>query len=340
MKMRILSRENVMKAVNLDKVMETVEGVYVSKAHDNAVAWPTVFYDFKTGEKDMDIKSGYIKGDEIHGLKIINWTDANAAKGLPTLIGLIMVFDTNTGLPVGVLDGSFITGIRTGCAGAIGAKYLARRDSETLFVLGAGNQAFFQMGAFLKCFPGLKTIYIADPLRPENAQMLAETAASRLLGELKVDASGVKFVAASSEEAMADALGKSDMVATVTPARTPIIKKEWVKPGTHFSCIGSDMSGKEEIEGEIFRDALIYVDDYHHVVEVGEMEIPLRDGIITEADIKGEMGQLILGQIGGRTSDEQITIYDACGMALLDIATAKAALDLAEEQGLGDVVEI
>jgi len=340
MKMRILSRQQVMEAVNLDKVLETVENVYKSKAMGNAVPWPTVFYDFKTGEKDMDIKSGYIKGDEIHGLKIINWTDANSALGLPTLIGLIMVFDTNTGMPVGVLDGSFITGIRTGCAGAIGAKYLARPESETLFVLGAGNQAFFQMGAFIKCFPGLKKIYIADPFRPENAEKLAETAAERLLHELKVDASDISFEAAYTEEAMKTALRTADMVATVTPARNPIIKKEWVQPGTHFSCIGSDMSGKEEIEGEIFRDALIYVDDYHHVVEVGEMEIPLRDGIITEADIKGEMGQLILGRIEGRSSQEQITIYDACGMALLDIATAKAALDLAESQDMGTVVEI
>lgn len=340
MKMRVLSGNDIKKALNMDKVMDTVETIYKLKAQEKTVVWPTVFHDFITGEKDMDIKSGYIKGEEIHGLKIINWTDANAALGLPTLVGLIMVFDSNTGLPLGVLDGSVITGMRTGCAGAVGAKYLARKDSKNLFVLGAGNQAFYQIAAFINCFPQLEKIYVADPIKPDNARKFVANIQARLLDELKVDASKVIFVAASAEDEMATAVADSDMVVTVTPARTPVIKKEWVKPGTHFSCIGSDMTGKEEIDPELFRDAIIYLDDYSHVVEVGEMEMPLKQGVITEANIKGEMGKLILGETVGRTSDDQITIFDACGMALLDIATAKSALELAEKDGFGQPVEI
>lgn len=340
MKMRVMSRGDVMAALNLDKVMETVETVYKRKAQGNTVVWPTVVHDFKTGEQDMDIKSGYLKGEEIHGLKMINWTDANAAKGLPTLVGLILVCDTVTGLPLGVLDGSFITGMRTGCAGAIGAKYLARKDSETLFVLGAGNQALFQIGAFLKQFPGLKKIYVADPMSPENARRFAAAAPGRLAEELKVDAGETVFVDASSQEEMAAAVSDSDMVVTVTPAREPVIKKEWVKPGTHLSTIGSDMSGKEEIDPQLFAGALVYADDLPHCIEVGEMEIPLKKGVISKDEIAGEIGSLILGQSRGRQNDEEITIYDATGMALLDIATAKAALDLAVEAGLGQEVEI
>lgn len=118
------------------------------------LAWPTVFYDFKTGEKDMDIRSGYLKDAQLHGLKVINWTIANAQRGLPPLIGVILVFDTETGLPLGLLDGRLITGLRTGCAGAVGARYLARRDSRTLFVLGTGPQAFYQVGRFSGPSPG------------------------------------------------------------------------------------------------------------------------------------------------------------------------------------------
>ena len=100
------------------------------------------------------------------------------------------------------------------------------------------------------------------------------------------------------------------------------------------------MSGKEEIDPEIFRNALVYGDDLMHTIPDGEMEIPLKTGIITKDDLKGEIGELIIGEKSGRASDDEITIFDACGMALLDIATAKAALEMAEKAGLGQIVEM
>lgn len=130
------------------------------------------------------------------------------------------------------------------------------------------------------------------------------------------------------------------MIVTATPSRTPIIRADWVRPGTHLSTIGSDMSGKEEIEPELFHGAVIVCDDKEHCMEAGEVEIPLRDGLITPQDIRCEIGELILGRAKGRESDEQITIYDPCGMALLDIACAKAVLKLAEQNNIGQIVEI
>ena len=126
---------------------------------------------------------------------------------------------------------------------------------------------------------------------------------------------------------------------TVTPSREPVIKKEWVRPGMHFSTVGSDMEGKEELDPEIFADAKVFVDDMEHCIEAGETEIPVKKGIVTEEDIN-EIGDLILGNCQGRTSDDDITIYDPAGMALLDIAAAKVALDLADEKNLGAVVEL
>ena len=329
-----------MKVVDMDKVMSTVENVYRRKAQGETVVWPTVFHEWEPGIHDMDIKSGYIKGDELHGLKCINFNDRNLEKGLPSLVGLIMVFDTETGMPLGILDGSIITGLRTGCAGAVGAKYLARKDAEILFVFGAGNQAFFQVGAFIRAFPELKKVYVCDMLKPDNGEKFVKEIRGRLESELKIDSKEIIFEDASSEEKMKKALSETDMVATVTPSREPVIKKEWVKPGTHFSCIGSDMSGKEEIDPEIFRNAVVFGDDLMHTIPDGEMEIPIKTGVISKDELKGEIGQLIIGEQSGRTSDEQITIFDACGMALLDIATAKAALELAEKAGLGQIVEM
>lgn len=337
MKMRILSTEDVMKVVEMKPVIESVEQVYMQKSGNEAAVWPTVFYEFEPGVSDMDIKSGYLKAAGLFGHKTVSLFTQNKEKGLPELIGSIMVFDAATGAPIGLLDGSYITGVRTGAAGAIGAKYLARKDSKTLFILGAGHQAAFQVAAMLTEFPQLKKIYVSDPISHENAVSFVESLPQRLKDEFGIDAPGVDVQAVND---LGKAIPESDIIITVTPSKKPLIKKEWVSPGTHFSCIGADMEGKEEIDPAIFAEAVVFVDDMFHCVEAGEVEIPLKKGVIEKKDIIGEIGGLILGDAKGRISDEQITIYDATGMALLDIAAAKAALELAEEKGLGTVVEI
>lgn len=329
---KILSKEDIMQVIEMKPVIRCVEEVYKLKSEGDTVVWPTTFYEFDPGHADMDIKSGYLKGAGIFGHKTVSWFGANREKGLPELVGVIVVFDANTGLPIGILDGGYITGLRTGAAGAIGAKYLARPDSETLFVLGAGNQAAFQIAAMLTLFPGLKKIFVADMLNPENAERFVRALPKRLAEEFGVDASGVALEASVRPE---ETVPQADIIITVTPSKAPVIKREWVQPGTHLSCIGADAEGKEEIDPEIYRDAVIFVDDMVHCIEAGETEIPLKKGVITRENIVGEIGDLILQKVPGRTAPEQITIYDATGMALLDIAAGKAALDLAEQKGLG-----
>ena len=332
----VLNRNEIMQVIEMQPAMEAVENVYKMKSSGEAVAWPTVFHIFEEGSRDMDIRSGYLPGEHIFGHKTIGFFGGNAEKGLPTLMATINIFDEFTGQLVGVLEGAYITGIRTGAAGAIGAKYLARKDSETLFILGAGNQAAYQIGASLCAFPGLKKVYIADMMNPENGERFAAGIAQRLADELGIDASGVTFEATTD---LASAVPDSDIVITVTPSREPVIRKEWVRPGMHFSTVGSDMEGKEELDPEIFRNAKVFVDDMEHCIEAGEVEIPVKKGIVQESDIH-EIGELLLGGCAGRTSDEDITIYDPAGMALLDIAAARVALDLAAEKGLGTVIEL
>lgn len=333
---RVMNRNDIMQVIEMAPTIQAVENVYTMKSCGEAVAWPTVFHVFEEGQRDMDIRSGYLPGEHIFGHKTIGFFAGNAAKGMPNLMATINVFDEFTGSPVGILEGAYITGVRTGAAGAIGAKYLAREDSETLFVLGAGNQAAYQIAATIVCFPNLKKVYVADLLFPENAEKFVAGIRERLTDELGIDAAGVVFEATNEPEIT---VPQSDIVITVTPSREPVIKKEWARPGMHFSTVGSDMEGKEELDPEIFADAKVFVDDMEHCVEAGEVEIPVKKGIVTESDIR-EIGELILGRCEGRTSDTDITIYDPAGMALLDIAAANVALKLADEKNLGTVVEL
>jgi len=335
--MKVLSKNDIMQVLEMKPIIRCVEQVYCQKSEGDTVVWPTTFYEFDPGHADMDIKSGYLKGAKLYGHKTVSWFGANKEAGLPDLTGVIVIYSAETGLPLGVLDAAYITGIRTGAAGAIGAKYLARPDSRNLVICGSGNQAAFQAAAMLALFPDLEKITVYNALFPEQAVAFAEALPKRLEEEFGLTGYRAQICAEADPVKVFD---DADVVITVTPARAPYIKREWIRPGTHFSCIGADMSGKEEIDPEILRGARIFVDDKKHCIEAGEIEIPLKMGVITEAEIQGEIGDLILGKVPGRQKDEEITVYDATGMALLDIAAASVALELAREKGLGQSVEL
>lgn len=334
---KVLKMEDTKKVLSMEKVIETVEEVYRAKSVGDTVVFPLVFHEFNPGIADMDIKSGWLKGSQIFGLKLVSWFGKNPEKGLPSLVGTVLIFDANTGAPVGLLDGSHITGMRTGAAGAIGAKLLARKDSKKLLVVGAGHIATFQIAATLQCFPQLEEVMVYDAMDFPNAVRFVDAIKDKLEEDFHMKASGVKFTAVGDVQA---ATGQSDIIITVTPSKQPIIMKEWVKPGTHFSCIGADMSGKEEVDPEIFKDARVFTDDTPQCMNVGEIEVPVAEGILKEEDIAGEIGDILTGKVEGRENDSQITVFDATGTALLDLLTGMVALDEAKKHGLGQTVEL
>lgn len=337
MKIKVLSRTDLINILEMPKVIEGVESVYKAKAQGDVVAWPLVEHKFSTGAL-MDIRSGGAFGEVgIHGAKLLNNFPENAAKGLPVFTGVLMAFDSETGLPMGVMDASYITSMRTGAAAAIGAAALARPDSENLLLVGAGLQSIYLLGATLIKMPGIKKVRVIDTFAPENADRYVTTIKDRLKKELNVDASGVVFEAACD---MKEAVGKSDVILTITRSTSPLIRKDWLKPGTHLSCIGADMVGKEEIDPEIFRTARCFADDAKQCCTVGEMEIPAKMGILSPETVTGEIGEVLVGLKQGRVSDEDITVFDATGLAALDLVTAKTAVRSAEEKGLGTTVEI
>lgn len=338
MNVKVLGRTDLKELLEMNDVIEGVKSAYRLKAEGETVVWPLVSHDFTDRNAVMDIRSGGIFGEEqLHGLKMLNNFPLNLQKGLPSFNGMLLIFDSQTGIPLGVMDASYITCMRTGAAGAIGAQLLARKDSENLFILGAGKQAIFQIAAALTAFSGLKKVYIADQLCPDNAANLAETCGKKLWEDFHLDSGSVVFEGVKD---IASAVADSDIIITVTPARSPVIQKEWVREGTHFSCIGADMEGKEEIDLHIFENARIFADDIPQCMKVGEMEVPIKTGVISEEDIAGEIGQVLSGNLRGRTDDKQITIFDATGLAILDLVTGKRAIAQADSKGTGLTADI
>ncbi len=344
---RVLSKSMVKQVLSPKATLATVEKVYRSKALEHSTLWPMIFYEFEPGVADMDIKSGYMQELSIYGLKLVSWYGENPQRNLPALYGTTLLFDSETGRPIGLVDAAYITGMRTGAAGAIGSKWLARKNAATLLMAGTGHLALFQILSHLLAIPTLKNILISSPRGLDSAEKLAASCREKLTALVKAGPLLAEFPEIEqilqtidiSAAPLEQAVPLSDIIVTATPAREPFIKAEWVTPGTHISCMGADMSGKQEIAGSLFAKARVFVDDLEQAVNVGEAEIPLRDGIIQKAQLQ-EIGQLLLGQVAGRQTEAEITIFDSTGIALQDLAVTKQLLDLAAAEKIGQIVEL
>ena len=211
----ILTRKDVMSVIDMKETIDAVRNVYKLKSEGKAVIWPLVNYEFVDEHAAMDIRSGYIKGEQLHGLKMLNNFPENREKGLPPFNGIMMVYDSNTGIPIGILDASYITCMRTGAAGALGVDLLARKDAKSLMILGAGKQAPFQIAATLTLRPQIETVYIVDPLSYDAARNFVANIEEQLKNEFHFAEVNAKFVAVESIE---EAVRQSDAIITVTPS--------------------------------------------------------------------------------------------------------------------------
>lgn len=332
---RILNADQVLNLVTIPMALEAVEGAYAQKHAGEASVWPLLFHEFVDGVRDMDLKSGNLDGDGIWGLKAISCYYDNPDQGFPVYHGTSLVFDYATGAPKAVLNAMPITRFRTGAAGAVGAKWLARKDAHVLVVCGDGGLCPYLIAANLIVLPQLERVVVTNPLHgATKTERLAQIQqdVSGLLGD-----SGV--VAPTIETAeLEDAVRQADVIMTATPSYEPYLRAEWVRPGTHISCVGADKSGKQEVESAVLAHARVLADDVHQCLTVGECELPHKQGVLS-GDLD-EIGSVIAGAARGRTSDDQVTVFDSTGLSLQDLATIARIVVRAEAEGVGTTVQL
>lgn len=344
---RVLNQENIKEILDMRSVINLVEKAYMLKEQQEASLFPMVFHEFEPGKADMDIKSGELAGANIFGLKLVSWFGENPSKDLPAVIGTVLVLDIQTGVPLGIMSGEYITLMRTGAAGGIGCKYLARKDSEELLLVGTGHLGPYQIMAALMSMENIKNVIVYNANSIERAEIFCDSIKDKLLQLLAPykDQDQIFYnqmlqrinISFTATEDIKKATENADIIITATPSRKPIIKEEWVKPGTHISCVGADMEGKQEIDERLFANSRVFVDDVNQAISVGETEIPFKKGIISKDDIIGEIGSVILGNKVGRQSKEDVTIFDSTGIALQDLITAHYILEQAKKRDLGVV---
>lgn len=248
------------------------------------------------------------------GMKWVNSHPQNRSRNLPSVMAVMIYNDPETGYPLAIMDATEITAYRTGAAAAIASKYLARKDTHTLGIIGAGCQAYTQILAHLELFD----------ISSINAFDISNTAVDKLIESYP------KFPIrnCSLKEAV-----RSDIVCTLTPSRKPIVKKEWVITGTHINAVGADAAGKEELDPSILKEAIVVVDDIRQASSGGEINVPIQKGIYTIDEVYGTLAELVLGKKKGRIDDKAITVFDSTGIAIEDIAVAKLLFEKAQQAG-------
>jgi alanine dehydrogenase len=319
----LLNKEEVSSLIDLDAIRAAVEEGYRSfnsglvvqpKIMDVALPGTHEGVDFKGG---LDMGSGYITLKASSG-----GYDNNPKLGLPTGMNTVMLFEAKTCALKCVMDGTFITGCRTAAAGAISVKYLARADAEKLCVIGAGSQARRQLKAMMRVRK-LTEVRAWDAL-PEFLDAYVK--------EMSVE-TGLNIRKCRTAE---EAVRGADIVVTTTRGRSgPIVKKEWIQPGTHIAAIGADASDKQELDADVFAGAKVVCDSTNLCVERGETHNAVKAGIIRPEDIHAEIGEIILGGKPGRENSDEVTIFDTVGMAIQDIVTAAMLYKGALEKGIG-----
>lgn len=268
----------------------------------------------------------YVEDLECASLKVVNVFPKNIDKGIPSAPAQVLLIDGTTGVIVSVLDGTYITQLRTGAASGVAFDVLARKDAKKGALIGTGGQAATQLEAMMTV-RDLEEIKVYDINAERKEAFVKEMTKELASYETKIVA------AKSSDEAVEDA----DLVVTVTPASKPVFDGNKVKEGATVSCVGSYQPNMQEMSPAILtRASKIYFDSQDAVLsEAGDILIPLADGIITKEDFTGDIGEVLQGKVVGRENDKEIIVFKTVGIGTQDLVTAKSVYDKAVEQGVG-----
>jgi len=318
-----LTQKDVESILDMKGTIEAVENGFREMGLGQIEMPPRVYLHFEKYNGVLIAMPAYIKGLDAAGVKIVTVHPDNPTKhSLPSVIATIILNDTAKGTPLAIMDGTYITALRTGAAGACGAKYLSRRDSKVAGIIGLGVQGRSQLMGLCEVHD-IEKAKVFDTV-PAAMKKYAEEMSKKL---------GIDIEPADSCEA---AVKDVDIVVTCTPSQKPILKGEWIEKGMHISAIGTDTAAKRELDSSVLKkvDKLV-VDFMPQALIVGDFAVPISEGTIRKEDIYAELGEVVVGKKKGREQDDEITLFKATGLAIQDVGTASRVYNLAKTKGIG-----
>lgn len=316
----LLDSDDVDEHARLTRVIEAVERAFAAFENGTTQMPAKSYIDLPQYNGDFRSMPAYLDTGEwdAAGVKWVNVHPDNPADhDLPTVLGTMIYSDPETAFPLSIMDGTALTMKRTGAAAAVATNHLAVEAASSLGLVGAGVQSYTQLEAISEVRP-IETVVVSDP-DDERVTRFVEAFEDRF----------------DVRDGSISEAGHCDVLSTVTPVREPIVGRKAVGDHTHVNAIGADAEGKHELADEVLEAATVVIDDHEQCTHSGEINVPYRAGTLTDADIYGEIGELVVGSKAGRTDDTGITVFDSTGLAIQDVAAARVVYETAREEDAG-----
>ena len=314
--MWIVPEREIASLMTREAAFVAVEKVFAAMATKDAYNFPVVREAIGHVDALFGFKGGFDRSGLTLGLKAGGYWPLNLqTKGIINHQSTVLLFDPDTGRAIALVGGNLLTALRTAAASSVSIAHLARKDAKVMGMIGAGHQAAYQLRAALEHREFEKVIgwnYHPDML--PNIEKVADEA-------------GIPFEAVDLP-----GMREADVIISITSAFNASLMADHVSPGTHLACMGTDTKGKQEVQPELLAKASVFADEVAQSVSIGEAQHAVADGLIAENDIS-EIGSVINGTHPGRTSENEITLFDGTGVGLQDLAVAAAVVDLAIKQG-------
>ena len=320
--MFIVPERDIANLMTREAAFDAVEKVFAAMAAKDAYNFPVIREAIGHEDALYGFKGGFDQAGLTLGLKAGGYWPKNLEKrGLINHQSTVFLFDPDTGMVKAMVGGNLLTALRTAAASSVSIKHLAPRDAKVMGMIGAGHQATFQLRAALEQRNFEKVIgWNYHPEMLPNIEKVADEA-------------GVAF-----EPVELDGMAEADVIISITSAFSPSLMDAHVSAGTHIACMGTDTKGKQEVEAALLARATVFTDEVAQSVSIGEAQHAIADGLINESDIV-QIGAVINGAHPGRSSEEEITLFDGTGVGLQDLAVASSVVDLAIEQGIAIEVD-
>lgn len=323
----ILNRDQVRDLLDMRAAIDAVEGALVEFSAGHAVMPVRVVTSVPAHGGIVLGMPAFLGQTNALGTKIVTVYKDNPSKGLPTILAVVVVNDPATGKVEAIMDGGYLTAVRTAAASAVGTKYLARKDAKVVGILGTGVQGESHLWA-MREVANVERAVIYNRSRAK-AEKFRDEQSRRFDMPIEI---------VEGEEAVCRA---SDILILATTATTPVIKCEWLKPGVHINAVGSHSPPARELDTDTVCRARIVVDSREaNLKESGDLLIPMSEGKLAAEQFQDEIGEVAAGKKPGRRSDDEITIYKSVGIAIEDVATGDLVLRRAREKGIGTQVEL
>jgi alanine dehydrogenase len=321
----ILTYKDIGKLLSVKDALRIVEKAFRAYGNKKAQMPAKIYIKLHHYNGDLRAMPAFIETTKACGMKWVSVYPENRKKNLPTTMAVIILNDAATGFPLAIMDGTHITKMRTGAAGGIAAKYLARGNSKIAALVGCGAQAESQLAALNECFAlELVKVYGQKPVGAKD-----------FIKRMK----GLKLKMAVSET-VRECVQDADIVVTTTPSRKPIVRLEWLKRGAHINAIGADARGKQELEPAILRKAKVAIDDWSQAPSSGEINVPWSKGLLSKKDIHATLGEIISRRKPARINKDELTVFDSTGLAIQDVSCAQFAYFQALKKNIGKKAHI